>query len=51
MRVGERDGTTLLHPDQLRTALNHLGLTALQTRSALGGTVMRFAARKPAALE
>jgi SAM-dependent methyltransferase len=50
MRVGERDGTTLLNPDQLRTALNRLGLTALQTRAALGGTVMRFSARKPAAL-
>lgn len=50
MRVGERDGTTLLHPDQLQNALNRLGLTALQTRSALGGTVMRFSARKPAAL-
>src|ERR1700742_3022517 len=51
MRVGERQGTTLLHPGQLKTALDHLGLTALQTRSALGGTVMRVAARKPAALE
>ena len=50
MRVGERQGTTLLHPGQLRTALDHLGLTALQTRSALAGTVMRFSARKPAAL-
>jgi ubiquinone/menaquinone biosynthesis C-methylase UbiE len=50
MRVGEKDGTTLLHPTQLRTALNHLGLTDLHTRTALGGTVMRFSARKPAAL-
>ncbi len=50
MRVGERQGTTLLHPGQLKTALDHLGLTALQTRSALAGTVMRFSARKPAAL-
>ena len=50
MRVGERQGTTLLHPGQLQTALDHLGLTALQTRSALAGTVMRFSARKPAAL-
>jgi ubiquinone/menaquinone biosynthesis C-methylase UbiE len=50
MRVGERDGTTLLNPDQLQTALSRLGLTALQTRAALGGTVMRFSARKPAAL-
>jgi ubiquinone/menaquinone biosynthesis C-methylase UbiE len=50
MRVGERQGTTLLHPGQLRTALDHSGLTGLQTRSALAGTVMRFSARKPAAL-
>jgi hypothetical protein len=50
MRVGERQGTTLLHPGQLRTALDHLGLTGLQTRSALAGAVMRFSARKPAAL-
>jgi ubiquinone/menaquinone biosynthesis C-methylase UbiE len=50
MRVGERQGTTLLHPGQLKSALDHLGLTALQTRSALAGTVMRFSARKPAAL-
>ena len=50
MRVGERQGTTLLHPGQLKTTLDHLGLTALQTRSALAGTVMRFSARKPAAL-
>jgi ubiquinone/menaquinone biosynthesis C-methylase UbiE len=50
LRVGERDGTTLLTPDQLQTALNRLGLTALRTKSALGGTVMRFSARKPAAL-
>jgi len=41
MRVGERQGTTLLHPGQLRTALDHLGLTGLQTRSALAGAVMR----------
>lgn len=47
MRVGERRGTTMLRPDQLRTALNRLGLTDLQTRTALAGTVMRFSARKP----
>ena len=50
MRVGERDGTILLHPEQLETALSHLGLTALQLKPALGGAVMRFSARKPAAL-
>ena len=50
MRVGERRGTTMLRPDQLQTALNRLGLTDLQTRTALAGTVMRFSARKPAAL-
>jgi ubiquinone/menaquinone biosynthesis C-methylase UbiE len=50
MRVGERQGTTLLSPGQLQTALDHLGLTGLQTRTALAGTVMRFSARKPAAL-
>jgi SAM-dependent methyltransferase len=48
MHLGERDGTTLLRPAQLETALNRLGLTDLQTRTALAGTVMRFSARKPA---
>src|ERR1700761_7231724 len=47
MRVGERQGTTLLRPDQLAVALSRLGLTDLQTRTALAGTVMRFSARKP----
>src|SRR6201995_5481355 len=50
IRVGERQGTTLLRPDQLESALSRLGLTDLQTRTALAGTVMRFSARKPAAL-
>jgi ubiquinone/menaquinone biosynthesis C-methylase UbiE len=50
-RVGERRGTTLLRPDQLNTALSRLGLTGLETRTALGGTVMRFSARKPQALQ
>jgi SAM-dependent methyltransferase len=50
-RVGERRGTTLLRPDQLNTALGRLGLTDLQTSTALIGTVMRFSARRPAALE
>jgi ubiquinone/menaquinone biosynthesis C-methylase UbiE len=50
MRVGERQGTVLLSSTQLQTALGHLGLTGLQTKSALGGTVMRFSARKPSAL-
>jgi SAM-dependent methyltransferase len=50
-RVGERRGTTLLRPDQLNTALGRLGLTDLQTGTALAGTVMRFSARRPAALE
>ncbi|HWG15364.1 MAG TPA: class I SAM-dependent methyltransferase [Streptosporangiaceae bacterium] len=49
-RVGERRGTTLLRPDQLQTALGRLGLTDLQTSTALAGTVMRFSARRPAAL-
>ena len=48
IHLGERNGTTLLRPAQLRTALDRLGLTGLQTRTALAGTVMRFAARKPA---
>ena len=47
VRVGERQGTTLLRPDQLAVALSRLGLTDLQTRTALAGTVMRFSARKP----
>jgi ubiquinone/menaquinone biosynthesis C-methylase UbiE len=50
MRVGERQGTALLHSGQLQSALDHLGLTGLETRTALGGTVMRFSARKPLAL-
>jgi SAM-dependent methyltransferase len=45
--MGERPGTSLLRPGQLDTALNRLGLTDLQTKSALAGTVMRFSARKP----
>jgi hypothetical protein len=50
INLGERRGTTLLRPAQLESALRRLGLTDLQTRTALGGTVMRFSARKPAAL-
>jgi ubiquinone/menaquinone biosynthesis C-methylase UbiE len=49
-RVGERQGTTLLRPGQLETALSRLGLTDLQTKTALAGTVMRFSARKPGQL-
>ena len=45
--MGERPGTSLLRPGQLDTALSRLGLTDLQTRTALAGTVMRFSARKP----
>ena len=45
--MGERQGTSLLRPGQLDTALSRLGLTDLQTRTALAGTVMRFSARKP----
>lgn len=50
INLGERRGTTLLRPAQLKTALSRLGLTDLQTKTALAGTVMRFSARKPAAL-
>jgi hypothetical protein len=47
INLGERHGTTLLRPVQLETALSRLGLTDLQTKTALAGTVMRFSARKP----
>jgi ubiquinone/menaquinone biosynthesis C-methylase UbiE len=50
IRAGERRGASLLRPGQLETALSRLGLTDLHTRTALAGTVMRFSARKPAAL-
>ena len=46
IHVGERD-TTLLRAPQLEAALSRLGLTSLETRTALGGIVMRFSAVKP----
>jgi ubiquinone/menaquinone biosynthesis C-methylase UbiE len=48
MHIGERDSTRLLRPGQLGATLNRLGVTDIQAKTALGGTVMRFAARKAA---
>jgi len=47
LHVAEREATTLLRPAQLEAGLDRLGLTGLCTATALGGAVMRFAARKP----
>ena len=47
IHLGERD-TTLLRAPQLEAALSRLGLTSLETSTALGGIVMRFSATKPA---
>ena len=47
IHLGERD-TTLLRAAQLEAALSRLGLTSLETSTALGGIVMRFSATKPA---
>ena len=47
MHLGERDTTSLLRAAQLKAALERLGLTGVQTKTALGGTVMRFSATKP----
>jgi hypothetical protein len=48
MHIGERDSTRLLRPGQLEATLNRLGVTDIQAKTALGGAVMRFAARKAA---
>ena len=45
IHVSERD-TTLLRAPQLEAALSRLGLTSLETSTALGGIVMRFSAVK-----
>ncbi len=47
IHLGERDMTSLLRAAQLKAALGRLGLTGLQMRTAVGGTVMRFSASKP----
>ena len=47
IHLGERDATSLLRAAQLEAALGRLGLTGLQTKTAMGGTVMRFTATKP----
>ena len=46
IHLGERDTTILLRADQLKAGLAKLELVGLQTRTALGGTVMRFSATK-----
>jgi len=46
IHFGERDTTILLRADQLEAGLAKLELVGLQTRTALGGTVMRFGATK-----
>ena len=46
IHFGERDTTILLRADQLEAGLAKLELVSLQTRTALGGTVMRFSATK-----
>jgi ubiquinone/menaquinone biosynthesis C-methylase UbiE len=48
MHIGERETTLLQRHDQLRAALERLDVTDLQARTALGGAVMRFGARKAA---
>ena len=48
MHVGERETTLLQRQDQLQAVLGRLGVTDLQAKTALGGVVMRFAARKAA---
>jgi ubiquinone/menaquinone biosynthesis C-methylase UbiE len=45
VHIAERD-TMLQRGDQLRAALERLDLTDIRANTALGGTVMRFAARK-----
>jgi SAM-dependent methyltransferase len=47
MHLGERDTTSLLRAAQLTAALERLGLTGVQAKTAIGGTVMRFSATKP----
>ena len=46
IHFGGRDTTILLRADQLEAGLAKLELVALQARTALGGTVMRFSATK-----
>ena len=46
IHLRERD-TTLLRASQLEAGLHRLGLAGLQTKTAAGGTVMRFSATKP----
>ncbi len=48
MHIGERETTLLQRHDQLRAALARLDVTDLRAKTALGGAVMRFAARKAA---
>ncbi len=48
MHIAERDSTLLLRAPRLEAALGRLDLTDLRTATALGGTFMRFSARKPA---
>lgn len=46
IHLGERDSARPQRPGPLRAALGRLPVTDVQTRTALGGAVMRFAARK-----
>jgi ubiquinone/menaquinone biosynthesis C-methylase UbiE len=46
MHIGERETTLLQRQDQLRAALERLDVTDVRAKTALGGVVMRFAARK-----
>ena len=46
IHFAERDTTILLRANQLEAGLAKLELVGLQTRTALGGTVMRFSATK-----
>jgi ubiquinone/menaquinone biosynthesis C-methylase UbiE len=48
MHIGERETTLLQRQDQLRAGLERLDVTDLRASTALGGVVMRFAARKAA---
>jgi ubiquinone/menaquinone biosynthesis C-methylase UbiE len=46
MHIAERETTLLQRHDQLRAALERLDVTDVRAKTALGGVVMRFAARK-----
>ncbi|HEY4461803.1 MAG TPA: class I SAM-dependent methyltransferase [Streptosporangiaceae bacterium] len=48
MHIGERETTLLQRQDQLRAGLERLDVSDLDASTALGGVVMRFAARKAA---